>query len=130
MDSLTSYIKKAFEYKENCDYKEAIDFFYKALALDNESVEIMSELADLYAKLCQYDRAFSFYEQIISQNQSNYSAKFDYALLLKKLKEYDKALNILDELYQTTFNTEAVAEELFSIFEIKEDYSKHPHYYN
>ena len=87
MDSLTGYIKKAFEYKENSDYKEAIDFFYKALALDNESVEIMLELADLYAKLSQYDRAFSFYEQVITKNPTNYLAKYEYAVLLKKLKE-------------------------------------------
>ena len=87
MNDLTDYIKKAFEYKNNGDYKEAIDFFYKALAIDNESAEIMSELADLYSKLCQYDRAFSFYEQVILKNPSNYSVKYSYAVLLRKLKE-------------------------------------------
>ena len=130
MDSLTGYIKKAFEYKDNGDYKEAIDFFYKALALDNESIEIMLELADLYAKLSQYDRAFSFYEQVISKNSTNYLAKFEYAVLLKKLKEYEKAIEVFEELYQTTYKTELVAEELFSICAKKEDFPKIISYFN
>ena len=53
MDSLTDYIKKAFEYKENGDYKSAIDYFYKALALENDSSEILKELAFLYSLLLQ-----------------------------------------------------------------------------
>ena len=130
MNDLTDYIKKAFEYKNNGEYKEAIDFFYKALALDNESAEIMSELADLYAKLCQYDRAFSFYEQVVIKNPTNYHVKFLYALLLKRLKDYEKAQNILEEIYQTTYESEKVAEELFSICVLKDDYSKIISYFN
>ena len=130
MNDLTDYIKKAFEYKNNGEYKEAIDFFYKALALDNESAEIMSELADLYAKLCQYDRAFSFYEQVVTKNPTNYHVKFSYALLLKRLKDYQKAQNILEEIYQTTYAPEKVAEELFSICALKEDYAKIISYFN
>ena len=60
-NELTSYLKKAFEYKNIKDYKKAIDYFYKALAIDNESMEIMHELAFLYSKICKYDRAANFY---------------------------------------------------------------------
>ena len=130
MSNLIDYIKKAFEYKNNGDYKEAIDFFYKALALDNESAEIMAELADLYSKLCQYDRAFSFYEQVLLKNPTNYPVKFSYALLLKNLKEYKKAQMIFEELYQTTYETEKVAEELFSICVKNENYKQIISYFN
>jgi tetratricopeptide (TPR) repeat protein len=70
-NNLTEFLKTAFEYKNNGDYKNSIDYFYKALAIDNESSEIMSELALLYTKLNQYDRALSFYEQILSRNPNN-----------------------------------------------------------
>ena len=49
-DDLTQYIKQAFKYKSEGSYKEAIDYFYKALAIDNDSCEVMSELAYLYSK--------------------------------------------------------------------------------
>ena len=99
MKDLTEYLKKAFEFKNNGDYKKSIDYFYKALALDNESAEIMTELAILYSKLCQYDRAISFYEQIISLNPENFSVQLQYAMLLKTIKEYKHSEEILLNLY-------------------------------
>ena len=48
MNDLKEYLKSAFEYKNNAEYKKSIDYFYKALAIDNESSEIMAELAFLY----------------------------------------------------------------------------------
>ena len=95
MDSLTDYIKKAFEYKNAGDYKNAMDFFYKALAVENNSVEIMNELASLYSLLCQYDRAISLYEQIIAKDTCPDSSKFDFALLCKKLNDNKKAKEFL-----------------------------------
>ena len=70
-ENLTDFIKKGFDNKEIGDYKTAIDYFYKALAIDNSSVEIMGELALLYSNLCQYDRAISFYEQEIKAKVLN-----------------------------------------------------------
>lgn len=130
MNDIIDYIKKAFEYKSNGDYKEAIDFFYKALALDNESTEIMVELADLYSTLCQYDRAVSFYEQVISKSPDNYVTKYAYALLLKKLCEYEKAENLFSQLYTVSYEIEKVAQNLFSICIINEEYEKLIEYYN
>ena len=71
MENITDYLKKAFEYKNESDWENAIDYFYKALAIDNNSVEIISELAYIYNKLCKYDRASNLYEQILSIDPEN-----------------------------------------------------------
>ena len=130
MDDLKEYLKKAFEYKNNGDYKKSIDYFYKALTIDNESSEIMLELAYLYSKLCQYDRAVSFYEQIIAQNPNNHFAKFRFALLLKSIKEYDRSEKLLLSLYEIQYETILVAIELFNLFEIRNDFEKIILYFN
>ncbi len=129
-NNITEYLKTAFEYKDKGDYKESIDYFYKALALDNESAEIMYELAVLYTNLCQYDRAYSFYEQIISKNPDDYKVKHQYALVLKDNKEYNKALNLLNELFNAKYQALTVTEELFDLLLIDKDFEKIIELYN
>lgn len=115
MESITDYIKKAFEYKNVGDYKKSIDFFYKALAIENESAEILKELASLYSALCQYDRAIALYEQVISKNPDNYGAKLAYAQLCIKLKDFQKAKELLNELFIVSYDINCASEELFHI---------------
>ncbi len=123
-ENLTEYIKKGFSYKDVGDYKSAIDYFYKALAVDNTSTEIMNELASLYTMLCQHDRAISFYEQIISKNSEAYSSKVEYALLSKKLKDFNKAKALLLEVFEAFYNVDFVAQELFQLLFRDEEYEK------
>ncbi len=122
MDNITDYLKTAFKYKEEGEYKKSLDFFYKALALENDSVEIISELAYIYSELCQYDRALSLYEQIIGKENVEDKIKFNYALLLSKLKENKKAKSILFDLYQKGYKQEEMLEELFPILLSEEEY--------
>ena len=124
MGNLTEYIKKAFEYKELGDYKCAIDFFYKALTLDANSSEIMTELAELYSLLSQDDRALSFYEQIVSKNVHNDIVSYKYALLLKKMKKYQEAKNVLMSLFQEEYELLDVSKDLFEVFICLEQYQE------
>ena len=130
MSNITQYLKTAFEYKNNGRYKEAIDFFYKALAIDNESNEILCELAHLYEKLCQNMRAMELYEQILQKSPNDNSVKFDYALLNKKIKKYDMAENLLTDLLNTDYDKNAICKELFEIYSLKKEYDKIKSYYN
>ncbi|MBQ3642101.1 tetratricopeptide repeat protein [bacterium] len=116
MDNLNDYIKEAFEYKSLGDYKKAIDYFYKALAIENDSVEIMFELAQLYFILAQNDRALSLYEQIIAKNPENNDIKLQYAQLLKQVKNYAKAEQIFLELFEDDYELRLVGAELFEIY--------------
>ena len=108
MENITDYIKEAFAYKNSGEYKKAIDYFYKALAIDNESSEILLELANLYTLLFQYDRAIGLYEQILEKDSLNDDAKYSYALLLNKIKQTDKAeklfLELCNEKYELLLN--------------------------
>lgn len=130
MGNLTEYIKQAFEYKEAGDYKAAIDFFYKALTIENDSCEIMSELAELYTLLSQDDRALSFYEQIIAKNNHNNLICYKYAFLLKKMKRFDEAKKVLLALYQDEYELIDVAKELFDIYVTNKEYQELINTYN
>ena len=129
-ENLTEYIKKGFSYKNVGDYKSAIDYFYKALAIDNTSVEIMNELAYLYTMLCQYDRAISFYEQVVSKNPQAYDSKLAYAVLCKKLKNIVKAKELLLEIFNESYELDASSQELFQIMFEEQEYDKIINLYN
>ena len=124
VNELTEYLKTAFDYKNAGNYKESIDYFYKALALDNESIEILKELASLYAKLYKYDRSISLYEQIISKEENNKDTKFRLAKLFKYRKMTDKAVNLFTELYNSDYEIDACAKELFEILSDKSDWTE------
>ncbi len=122
MSNLTEYLKKAFEYKKKCEYKLAIDYFYKALAIDNESVEIMLELAFLYTKIGQYERANSFYEQCSNKNPDNPQILYDYAMLCIKNNNNEKATEILLKLFNDKFELIKTAITLFELMFEKGEY--------
>ena len=65
------YIKKSFELKHQKKYKEAIETLYKALEYQNDqddNIEIVSQLGDLYILIESYDSALSkFQKNIISR---------------------------------------------------------------
>lgn len=124
MESITDYIKKAFEYKNVGDYKKSIDYFYKALAIENDSSEILKELALLYSALCQYDRAVALYEQVISKSPDNYGAKLTYAQLCIKMKNFQKAKELLSELFIVSYDINAAAEELFHLLFKENDFEQ------
>lgn len=115
MSKLTENIKKAFAYKNASDCKKAIDYFYKALAEENDSVEIMAELAELYSQLSQFDRSVNLYEQILQKNENDLYVLYKYADLLLILKQYNKSEIILKKLYSLDYNIDKVLVCLFNI---------------
>lgn len=124
MENITDYIKEAFAYKNSGEYKKAIDYFYKALAIDNESSEILLELANLYTLLFQYDRAIGLYEQILEKDSLNDDAKYSYALLLNKIKQTDKAEKLFLELCNEKYELLSSAKFLFEIYSNKAEWKK------
>lgn len=117
MDNLTENIKKAFEYKNEGQYKEAIDYFYKAFTVDNDSVEIMNELAHLYSKLNQIDRAIDFCEQILVKIPDDYDTRIYMSKLYKKQQNYQKAKQNLLLVFEKGQNILKTAEELFFVLQ-------------
>ncbi|MBR6163544.1 tetratricopeptide repeat protein [bacterium] len=97
-EEITEYIRKAFEYKEIKNYKKAVDYFYKALTMDNNSSEIMCELAFLYEKLKKPDRAIEYLEQALTKKGDDTRIKFKLAEVLRNNGNYRRAEKILREL--------------------------------
>lgn len=118
MDGLTvtEYIKKAFEYKASGNYKQAIELFYKALTLDSESSEIMSEIAGLYFKINNTDRAIEYYEQALLSDPFNVNIKYNLALVYKYIGNMDKAINLLDSVYAKNPKLEYIIDLIHSLY--------------
>ena len=51
------YIKQAFELKSQQCYKQAIEMLYKALEIENDNVEILFQLGELYYLLKNFARS-------------------------------------------------------------------------
>ncbi len=124
MENITEYLKQAFKYKNDGAYKEALDFFYKALAIENESSEILFELAQIYNYLGKPERSLELYEQVLSKDNENNKAKFEYAKLLKKNKNQNKAKTLFVELYENQYNKNETIKELFSLLLETKDYNE------
>ena len=114
-DELVTYIKRAFELREQECYKQAIEMLYKAITIEPDNTEIMLQLGELYYMLCNYPRATQYAEQILEQDNNNLQA----LLLMKniKLKQGDlySAKEIAEKILELN-NSDKSLEELIDIY--------------
>ena len=61
MQETIEYIKQAFELKSQQCYKQAIEMLYKALEIENNNLEILFQLGELYFLLNNLLRKFIIY---------------------------------------------------------------------
>ena len=57
MQETIEYIKQAFELKSQQCYKQAIEMLYKALEIENNNLEILFQLGELYFLLNNFARS-------------------------------------------------------------------------
>lgn len=67
-NEVVNYIKKAFEYKENECYKQAIEMLYKVLETENDNIEVLFQLGELYVLLNNYTRAEQYLARVLALN--------------------------------------------------------------
>ncbi len=105
-------LKEGFVLKSKGYYKHAIETFYKALAIDNTSPELLLEIADLYYILGEQERALSYVEQALDQNPMHIQS----LKLLKKFfidkKQWQKAEKTAQNIYKISNNESDFAEIL------------------
>lgn len=114
--SVTEYIKKAFESKDSGNYKQAIEYFYKALNIDSESSEIMSEIASLYFKISNPERAIEYYEQALLVDPFNLNIKFSLALVYKYIGNMEKTVALLESIYSKNNKLEYLIELVHTLY--------------
>ena len=111
-NNLQDTIKGAFEYKQAGNFKNAIQYLYKALEFDPDSAEVLSEIAGLYSELNNYDKAVRYYEQALLSSPDNNDIKFKLALVYKKIDLISKALPLLISICEKDKNVIYLAELL------------------
>ncbi len=67
-NEVLNYITKSFDLKRQGFYKPAIEMLYKALTIENNNVEILSQLAELYYLLENHKRAINYIEKTLEIN--------------------------------------------------------------
>ena len=101
------YIKKAFELKHQKRFKEAIEFLYKVLEFDNnedDSVEILSQLGELYSLIGSYDRAIDQYQKALSYKENHqYSLQQIFEIYFKS-NQLNKALKLAINMCENNKN--------------------------
>lgn len=94
-------IKKSFELKNLKKYKEALALLYKALEYDNinqDNVELLSQIGDLYIQLKNYDRALDEFQKALAINKRHqYSIQKCYDIYYETNK-FNKALSIAQKM--------------------------------
>ncbi len=75
------YITKSFDLKRQGFYKPAIEMLYKALTIENNNIEILSQLAELYYLLENNQRAINYIEKTLELNPLH----IDCLKLMKKI---------------------------------------------
>ena len=103
-------IKKAFDFKNQKKYKEAIETLYKILEFQNElidNVEILSQLGDLYVLIKSYDRALDQYQKVLSLLPDNEHCLQQCFEIYIKTSQLNKALKISSQMCEQNKNAKS-----------------------
>src|SRR5574344_507659 len=120
MDNALEYIKNSFELKNQGYYKPAIEMLYKALAIENDNVEILAQLAQLYYLLENRQRALHYIGKVLDINKNH----LDCLELMEKIYiDEDKtkeAEAVAEKIYSISKTDKNLAEEIFLLSKIKD----------
>ena len=97
-------LKEAVVLKNNGYYKHAIETFYKALELENSSLELLFEIAESYFYMGDVERSLEYVEQILNKNPSHINS-------LKLLKNVFMQKEAWTEAEQTAKNIYYISEK-------------------
>lgn len=119
----TKYIKLAFELQADRHYKNAIEMLYKALAIECENTEIISQIAHLYSLLNNKDRAIEMWTKVLELDKDNIFAKTNLAKMYESIGKTDRALKLSEEIFAQKKDSESFATYLKSLF-VSKQYQK------
>jgi tetratricopeptide (TPR) repeat protein len=94
-------IKQAFELKEQKYYKPAIEMLYKALETENDNIEILYQIGDLYFLMSNYERAQQYIDKALSINSSHEPSLKLSCNIKERLGDLDSALSITQKIFES-----------------------------
>lgn len=104
------YIKEAFSLRSQELYKPAVEMLYKALSLDNDNIEVLYQLGELYALMHNYSRAEGYLEQVLSGNPEHIESLKLCLKINKNREDYEKALYFAEKLFESDKNSDNLKE--------------------
>ncbi|MBR1943550.1 tetratricopeptide repeat protein [bacterium] len=119
-NEVLNYITKSFDLKRQGFYKPAIEMLYKALTIENNNVEILSQLAELYYLLENNQRAINYIEKTLEINPLH----IDCLKLMKTIylndEDYVEAQKAAVKIFQLNPTAENLAEKIRILNKIKD----------
>ncbi|MCD8377827.1 MAG: tetratricopeptide repeat protein, partial [Candidatus Gastranaerophilales bacterium] len=114
---------EAFELKRKGYYKQAIEIYYKIMSAENDNIEILSELADLYFLLGNNERAIHYANKALEVDTEHVSSLSVLRRIYLKEQSYNDAENIAKKIYNIT-KSDLDLSELIDIFEYQQKYDE------
>lgn len=108
---IKNLLQEGFALKNRGYYKHALEVFYKVLAKDDSSSELLLEIADVYYRMHKEERALNYIEQILEKNPEHIEA-------LNLLKHIFINKNALAEAEQTAKNIYCISHEINDLVQI------------
>lgn len=96
----TKFLKQAFQLQEEKHYKQAIEALYKALCIESDNIEILSQIAHLYFLMNNFERALEYAEKILDIDSEHTETLKIVVNINKYKKKYSKALQCAEKLYK------------------------------
>lgn len=112
MDNAVEYIKSSFELKNQGYYKQAIEMLYKALTIENDNIEILAQLAQLYQLLGNYERAVGYIEKVLDFDEKHLDCLFLQKEILIKQGALEHALDVADKIYRIDSSMKNLAAQI------------------
>ena len=100
------YIKQAFELKEQKYYKPAIEMLYKALEVENDNIEILYQIGELYFLINNYTRALQYLEKVLSINSKHVESLKLTRTIKERQNDLDSVLRISQQLFDENPNSD------------------------
>ncbi len=94
------FLKQAFVFQEEKHYKQAIEALYKALCIESDNIEILSQISHLYYLMNNFERSLEYAEKILEINPEHIETLKTVVNINKFNKKYAKALTIAEKLYR------------------------------
>lgn len=102
VDELKLNFDKALEHREQGEYKLAVEALYKALDVEADNLEVLTQLAEIYALMNDMERTIRYYKDILEIDENNenaLSALFNKYFSLGKFKDALECAQRLVNLY-------------------------------
>jgi len=96
-DNLTAkFLKQAFQFQEEKHYKQAIEALYKALCIESDNIEILSQISQLYYLMNNFERSQEYAEKILEINPEHIETLKIVVNINKLNQKYAKSLTLAE----------------------------------